>query len=441
MPPIHQARRGVNSMHLPDKISKKHIIAALLTCLLSPVAAHAQQADLLDSQSLVLQAQNLTGLPDIGAQPTGQPTAAAIIQATTANQQSFAPGMALPAEAQEIDQLRREFEQRQQQRRAQAAASGVPQQPSGNGSQNAHSPRVTGNTADQMLIQGLAGNNFDQVVKQQLGDGLTPEEIKRFREVFSEYEAARNNPAPPPTRSEIRVVEPGQTIDILVMKDFPSTLMLADQFGDPLPINYHDLGAGSVVEVREIKGASGNQAVVDGLRIHALKPMRSTALTVLTEGSRIPVNITIRTVPADGETEVVLLNELRLAWVSRLEQSIVTADRYASPDLRRKGDQMLMDVVTGTLMPSPDDGVHQIQLEGGVHAALFVDEATGFWYLRLPVHATAQNVSIESQTVSSINGYRAIRMKSAPPRVISIAANGRQHHLIVRMDRRLSHVQ
>ncbi|MBE0506589.1 MAG: hypothetical protein IBX50_07690 [Marinospirillum sp.] len=405
-----------------------------MACLLTPVIAYGQQPDLLDSQSLVLQAQNLAATSSINERTPVPSASNAMVMP--------APGTQIAADP-EVERLRQEFEQRQQRRMQADTASNAGRNSGAAGSnQQRRSASSSGQLqeADQLLIQGLAAGGFDQAVRQQLGDGLTPEEIRRFREMFTEYEAARNNPAPPPTRSEIRMVEPGQTIDILVMRDFPSTLMLADQFGDPLSISYHDLGAGSVVEVREIKGMKGDQSAVDGLRIHALKPMRSTALTVLTADSRIPVNITIRTVPADGETEVVLLNELRLGWVSRLEQAVVTADRYASPDLRRRGDQMLMEVVTGTLMPSPDDGIHQVQLEGGVHAALFVDEGTGFWYLRLPVHATPQNIAIESQTVSSINGYRAIRMKSAPPRVISVAANGRQHHLIVRMDRRLSHV-
>lgn len=296
--------------------------------------------------------------------------------------------------------------------------------------------------ADQLLIQGLAGSaSFDQVIRSQLGDGLSPEEIQRFKEAFIEYEMARNNPDPPPTRSDIRQLKAGETIDLVVMSDFPSTLMLADQFGEPLAISYHDLGAGSVVEIREMRNKKGEVDIVDGLRIHALSPMRSTSLTIRAEGSRLPINVTIRTIPADGKTSVAVLNELRLSWVSKISQTEVSAGRYAAPDITKRGDKLMMDVVTGVLLANAEEGIHKVQLEGAINSALFVDETSGFWYLRLPIDSTPQNVAIESQALSSINGYRVIRMKSAPPRVIGITANGRSYRLVMHLDRRLSHVQ
>lgn len=313
-------------------------------------------------------------------------------------------------------------------------------------SKNAINQQEEQRNADQLLIQGLANSgDFDQIIRDQVGDGLSPEEIRRFKDAFLEYEAAKNNPEPPPTRSDIKQLSAGDTIELVVMNDFPSTLMLADQFGEPLAIDYHDLGADSVVEVREMRSQKirGEEKVdiVDGLRIHALQPMRSTSLTIRAEGSRLPINITIRTIPADGKTSVVVLNEVRLSWVNKLSQNAVSAGRYAAPDIRKRGDKMMLDVVTGTLLEDSDKGIHRVKLEGEINSALFVDEATGFWYLRLPIDATPQNVAIESQALSSINGYRVIRMKSVPPRVIGITANGRSYRLVMHLDRRLSNVQ
>lgn len=306
-------------------------------------------------------------------------------------------------------------------------------------------PPNQGGNADQLLIQGLVDgsfNNSDQVIRNQFGDGLSPEDIQMLREVFLEYEAAKNNPNPPPTRSAIKQLSPGDTFDLVAMSDFPSTLMIADQFGEPLKINYHDLGAGSVVEVREMRSQNKDGGdFVDGLRIHALKPMRSTSLTIRVEGSRLPINVTIRTIPADSKTPVNILNELRLSWVNKLSQVAVSAGRYASPDITKRGDKLMMDVVTGTLLSNEAEGIHKVPLEGEINSALFVDEATGFWYLRLPITATPQNVAIESQALSSVNGYRVVRMKSVPPRVIGVTANGRSYRLVMHLDRRLSHVQ
>lgn len=297
-------------------------------------------------------------------------------------------------------------------------------------------------SADQLLIQGLSDSSgFDQVVRDQLGDGLSPEEIQLVKEAFLEYEAAKNNPEPPPTRSTIKQLNAGDTFELMVMSDFPATLMFADQFGAPLTINYHDLGAGSVVEVREMRNQKGDIEIVDGLRIHALKPMRSTSLTVRTSDSRLPINITIKTIPADGKTSVAVLNELRLSWVNKLSQIEVAAGRYTAPDIAKRGDKIMMDVVTGTLLSNEEEGIHKVLLEGEINSALFVDETTGFWYLRLPIDTTPQNVAIESQALSSINGYRVIRMKAVPPRVIGVTANGRSYRLVMQLDRRLSHVQ
>lgn len=312
---------------------------------------------------------------------------------------------------------------------------------------------------DAALVEKLQyGEEISAELNAQMGDRLSPAQIRALRDQLELEEAARQNPIPPRVSNKVVTLERGESPTIDIMQRFDTTLIFADRAGNPLTIRsarvsdpeaarlipLHDNatvvyesgvearreaeGQGDSFEDPRVQSEPANgsgKGAVNALIVSPSQSMRSTNLTVRVSGEDYPIILTIRSHPSNNtERTIAYMQEIRLDWLVNMSREEQLAGKYQVG--RELGSEMI-----SLLQGVPTPNLQRVELEGGLSGdmSLWRDATsrTNSYYLRLADYISPWNVAIEDQSHDRMRGFTVIKINGAPPRSIGVSANGRYH--------------
>lgn len=268
-------------------------------------------------------------------------------------------------------------------------------------------PLATGHEMSDAKIEG-----FNQAVDQAFP--MTPEMIKRYREIVAENErAAQERPEPEESTSTTLIsLEPGEPAPLLkVSPSIASVIGFYDATGAAWPISQYVLGDNESFEALHLGEKSNNIVLTPGSRIGF------TNLVVALEGHDKPVTVRVNIAEdvADYRFDVQLMQMGPQAQINNAAMGMTETVAEA-------GDSLLLAAISGVDLPRNAKNVNVV----GVDARGWLVD--GDLYLR------SRNALLSPSWTSSMAGPDGVRVyKISPASAALFSVGGR----IVRADLQL----
>lgn len=243
---------------------------------------------------------------------------------------------------------------------------------------------------DSISIQALNKAAFGSMTQTMLP--MSPEQIKRLRELFNQTQAAAattpGTPPRPTISSQYVKLEPGATPTVIRLAEgYVTTLAFLDSTGQPWPVDNYDIGNPQAFNIQWDKKSNL-------LMIQATSLYNVGNLAVQLRGLETPVMVTL----ISGQKAVDYRIDLRIPG------SGPNAKALLGRNLPQNADPALLNILEG--VPPPGNTV--LKISGGLAQAWLVGE-----HLYLRTRLTLISPAWIA-TMSSPDGMKAYEMPKTP---------------------------
>ncbi len=257
-------------------------------------------------------------------------------------------------------------------------------------SSSSHSTEAADNDKDSVSIQTLNKAAFGSMAQTMLP--MSPEQIKRLRELFNQTQAAAattpGTPPRPTISSQYVKLEPGATPTVIrLAQGYVTTLAFLDSTGQPWPVDNYDIGNPQAFNIQWDKKSNL-------LMIQATSLYNVGNLAVQLRGLETPVMVTL----ISGQKAVDYRIDLRVPGNGPNAKALL------GRSLPQSADPALLNILEGV----PPVGNTVLKISGGVAQAWLVADHL-FIRTRLTLISPAWIA-----TMSSPDGMKAYEMPKTP---------------------------
>ncbi|MEN9916911.1 MAG: Dot/Icm secretion system protein IcmK [Pseudomonadota bacterium] len=243
---------------------------------------------------------------------------------------------------------------------------------------------------DSVSIQTLNKAAFGTMAQTMLP--MTPEQIKRLRELFNQTQAAAattpGTPPRPTISSQYVKLEPGATPTVIRLAEgYVTTLAFLDSTGQPWPVDNYDIGNPQAFNIQWDKKSNL-------LMIQATSLYNVGNLAVQLRGLETPVMVTL----ISGQKAVDYRIDLRIPGNGPNAKALL------GRNLPQSADPALLNILEGV----PPAGNRALKISGGVAQAWLADDHL-YVRTRLTLISPAWIA-----TMSSPDGMKAYEMPKTP---------------------------
>lgn len=245
-------------------------------------------------------------------------------------------------------------------------------------------------TKDSVSVQSLNKAAFGSMAQTMLP--MSPEQIKRLRELFNQTQAAAattpGTPPRPTISSQYVKLEPGATPTVIrLAQGYVTTLAFLDSTGQPWPVDNYDIGNPQAFNIQWDKKSNL-------LMIQATSLYNVGNLAVQLRGLATPVMVTL----ISGQKAVDYRIDLRVPGNGPNAKALL------GRSLPQTADPILLNILEGV----PPAGNTQLKISGGVVQAWLVNN---HMYLRTRLTLISP---AWIATMSSPDGMKAYEMPKTP---------------------------
>jgi intracellular multiplication protein IcmK len=249
---------------------------------------------------------------------------------------------------------------------------------------------VNTETKDPVSIQSLNKAAFGSMAQTMLP--MSPEQIKRLRELFNQTQAAAattpGTPPRPTISSQYVKLEPGATPTVIRLAEgYVTTLVFLDSTGQPWPVENYDIGNPQAFNIQWDK--KSNLLMIQATSLYNLGN-----LAVQLQGLETPVMVTL----ISGQKAVDYRIDLRIPG------SGPNAKALLGRSLPQSADPALLNILEGV----PPVRNTALKVSGGLAQAWLVGDHI---YLRTRITLISP---AWIATMSSPDGMKAYEMPKAP---------------------------
>ena len=267
---------------------------------------------------------------------------------------------------------------------ASAESSSIPASSSSNSAEAANPDK------DSVSIQTLNKAAFGSMAQTMLP--MSPEQIKRLRELFNQTQAAAattpGTPPRPTISSQYVKLEPGATPTVIRLAEgYVTTLAFLDSTGQPWPVDNYDIGNPQAFNIQWDKKSNL-------LMIQATSLYNVGNLAVQLRGLETPVMVTL----ISGQKAVDYRIDLRVPGNGPNAKALL------GRNLPQSADPALLNILEGV----PPAGNTALKISGGVAQAWLVGDQL-YVRTRLTLISPAWIA-----TMSSPDGMKAYEMPKTP---------------------------
>ena len=257
-------------------------------------------------------------------------------------------------------------------------------------SSSSNSAEIGTDSKDSVSIQSLNKAAFGSMAQTMLP--MSPEQIKRLRELFNQTQAAAattpGTPPRPTISSQYVKLEPGATPTVIRLAEgYVTTLAFLDSTGQPWPVDNYDIGNPQAFNIQWDKKSNL-------LMIQATSLYNVGNLAVQLRGLETPVMVTL----ISGQKAVDYRIDLRVPG------SGPNAKALLGRNLPQSADPALLNILEGV----PPAGNTVLKISGGLAQAWLVGD-----HLYLRTRLTLISPAWIA-TMSSPDGMKAYEMPKTP---------------------------
>lgn len=236
---------------------------------------------------------------------------------------------------------------------------------------------------------------FNQAVEQNFP--MTPEMIRKFREIYDANDRALNERAEPEAKIDTGFIslEPGQApSEIGVAPGIATVIGFYDVTGQPWPVEQYVLGSGENFQVLQLGETSNNLAVTP------LKRFGWTNLIVVMKGQAKPVvmRVNISEQVAHYRHDVQIMDHGPNAVVNTAGQRVIT----------EAGDGVLMAALAGVDLPSNAKTVRIVGVEARA------------WQVGEKLYVRSKHALLSPSWLSSMSGPDGVRVYEIKPGPVAL---------------------